>query len=400
MGVLFIKIDITPLSNHGIKIYNGGSMQLILNKDLINKKDNREKSAIVIISTRKELKDKISEYVRLADIKNIKEIDDDIFSTASILIPDNVKGIIIDINENHDINIILDLMKVHTPRDCWCILVGDIDSISIAQQFIERGILYLHIQSQLADLTQNLLKGIQIESDRKAFFISILGCRGGIGTTLLSYQLAHVITQIKKSPTLLLQGNQGSQDLDLITEKKMGEDITDYQKNFDLMRGNERKLSEVNEHNNKKHNFIIFDQPIHNARKEKTLDYISNSNCIILLIDHSMMSVRVAKEFIDTLERFKRDNRQAIRLFICLNENRPITKDMLTTSDIQSLLGHSIDTAIPYINNAKKSLNSPDYFGRKKTKVVELAKQSLGININLSSHTNMWIREKLNKLFK
>ncbi|EFA46994.1 conserved hypothetical protein [Yersinia pestis KIM D27] len=73
---------------------------------------------------------------------------------------------------------------------------------------------------------------------------------------------------------------------------------------------------------------------------------------------------------------------------------------MLTTSDIQSLLGHSIDTAIPYINNAKNSLNSPDYFGRKKTKVVELAKQSLGININLSSHTNMWIREKLNKLFK
>lgn len=220
MGVLFIKIDITPLSNHGINIYNGGSMQLILNKDLINKKDNREKSAVVIISTRKGLKDKISEYVRLADIKNIKEIDDDIFSAASILIPDNVKGIIIDINENHDINTILDLMKVHTPRDCWCILVGDIDSISIAQQFIERGILYLHIQSQLADLTQNLLKGIQIESDRKAFFISILGCRGGIGTTLLSYQLAHVITQIKKSPTLLLQGNQGSQDLDLITEKK------------------------------------------------------------------------------------------------------------------------------------------------------------------------------------
>lgn len=50
---------------------------------------------------------------------------------------------------------------------------------------------------------------------------------------------------------MLLQGNQGSQDLDLITEKKMGEDITGYQKNFDLMRGNERKLSEVNEHNNK-----------------------------------------------------------------------------------------------------------------------------------------------------
>lgn len=374
-------------------------MQLLLNKDLISKKDNKEKSVIVIISTRKWLKEKIAEYVRLADINNIKEIDDDIFNTSSLSLPEYVKGIIIDISDNHDIDNIMDLMKIHTPRDCWCILVGDIDSISIAQQFIERGILYLHIQSQLSDLTQNLLKGIQIESDRKAFFISILGCRGGIGTTLLSYQLAHMVTQIKKSPTLLLQGNQGSQDLDLITERKIGEDITDHQKNFGLMLGKEKKLSDINENNNRKHNFIIFDQPIHNSKKEKIIDYIANSNCIVLLIDHSMMSVRVAKNFIDTLERFKRDNRQAIRLFICLNESRPITKDMLAVSDIQSLLGRTIDIAIPYISNAKNSLNSPDYFGRKKTKIIELAKCSLGININLPSYTNIWIVKKLRMLF-
>lgn len=215
-------------------------MQLILNKDLINKKTSKVKDTIAIISTRKWLIEKISEKIRLADINNIKGIEDNIFTASLVNLPDQTIGIIIDIGNDQEIEKILDLIKNHTPRDCWCVLVGDIDSISIAQQFTDRGILYLNIQSQSAELTQLLLKGIQIESERKAFFISVLGCKGGIGTTLLSYHLAYEITQIKKSPTLLLQGNQGSQDLDLVTEKKINTAITEYHKHLDLMLCNEK----------------------------------------------------------------------------------------------------------------------------------------------------------------
>lgn len=194
-------------------------MQLILNKDLISKKENKTKHTIVIISKRKWLIEKVSEKIRLADMNSIKEIDKDIFTVPSVNLPEHSIGVIIDIGNDENIENILNLIKNHTPRDCWCILVGDIDSISIAQQFTERGVLYLNIQSQSDELTQLLLKGIQIESERKAFCISVLGCKGGIGTTLLSYHLANEITHIKKSPTLLLQGNHGSQDLDLVTEK-------------------------------------------------------------------------------------------------------------------------------------------------------------------------------------
>lgn len=364
-------------------------MQLILNKDLINKKGSKVKDTIAIISTRKWLIEIISEKIRLADINSIKEIEDNIFTTSSVNLPDQTIGVIIDIGNDQEIEKILDLIKNHTPRDCWCVLVGDIDSISIAQQFIDRGILYLNIQSQSAELTQLLLKGIQIESERKAFFISVLGCKGGIGTTLLSYHLAYEITQIKKAPTLLLQGNQGSQDLDLITEKKMNNSITEYYKYLDLMLCNEKKLSEVDNQTNKKHNFIIFDQPIHNASKERITDYIEQSNCIIILLDNSMMSVRIAKEFISLYERFKRDNRQAIRLIICLNESRPVTQDMLDTSDIQSLLDRVIDIHIPYIKSTKSSLNDPTYFGRKKSKITTLAKNTLGIKKNSSNDKNI-----------
>lgn len=163
-----------------------------------------------------------------------------------------------------------------------------------------------------------------------------------------------------------MQGNQGSQDLDLVVEKKMSTEITEYYKNLNLMRCKENKLSEVDAKTNNKHNFIVFDQPIHNIPKENITDYIEQSNCIIILLDNSMMSVRIAKEFIGIYDRFKRDNRQAIRLILCLNESRPVAKSMLATTDIESLLERKIDIHIPYIYKTKESLSDQNYFGRKK----------------------------------
>lgn len=374
-------------------------MQLILNKDLINKKDSKIKNTIAVISQRSWLIEKVSEKIRLADINNIKEVDKDIFSTLSINLHEQTIGVIIDIGYSDDIEKILNLIKSHTPRDCWCILVGDIDSISIAQQFTDRGLLYLNIQSQSSEITQLLLKGIQIDLERKAFFISVLGCKGGIGNTLLSYHLANEINQIKKSPTLLLQGNQGSQDLDLITEKKMNAELTEYHKNFDLMFCREKNFSEVDAQTNKKHNFIVFDQSVHNASKENITEYIEQSNCIIILLDNSMISVRVAKEFIGIYDRFKRDNRQAIRLLICLNESRPVTKNMLDTADIQSLLGRTIDIHIPYIYKTKSTLSDQNYFGRKKTKINYLAKNTLGIKVDSSLKSQEW-KDRIISLLK
>ncbi|EON3356759.1 pilus assembly protein CpaE [Yersinia enterocolitica] len=368
-------------------------MQLILNKELINRKDNKIKSNIVIVSTRKWVIEKVSEKIRLADINDIKEIDKDIFNLSTINTPEKTVGFIIDIGNNEDVEKILSLIKSNTPRDCWCVLVGDIDSISVAQKFTERGILYLNVQSQSIELTQHLLKGIPIEMERKAFFISILGCKGGIGTTLLSYHFSCEITQIKKSPTLLLQGNQGSQDLDLVTEKKMTSEINEYHKNIDIMLCKGNELSDIDIKIGRKHNYIVFDQSIHNSPKEKLTDYIEHSDCIIILLDNSMTSVRVAKDFIDIYDRFKRDNRQTTRLIVCLNESRPIAKNMLNTSDIQSLLGRKIDTQIPYISKTKESLVDKNYFGRNKVKIIDLAKNTLGINVHLSKNGKSWINK-------
>ena len=366
-------------------------MQLILNKDLISRKERKIKDSITIISNRHWLIEIVSEQIRLADMNNINEINKDIFNVSSISLSDQTIGVIVDIGNNSNIDELLTLTSNYISRHCWCVLVGDVDSISIAQQLTERGVLYLNIQSQSAELTQLLLKGIQVEKDRKAFFISVLGCKGGIGTTLLSYHLAHEVVQIKKVPTLLLQGNNGSQDLDLITEKKIVSDLTEYQKNFYLMQCKDRNINDISAKESKDYNFVILDQPINNSNKESLTDYVEYSNCIIILLDNSMTSVRTAKEFIDIHSRFKRDNKRGIKLVICLNESRIVTKDMLDTSDIPSLLGRKIDIKIPYISKENNSISDKNYFGRRKKIITELTKQTLGMRICTSKLNTAWI---------
>lgn len=67
----------------------------------------------------------------------------------------------------------------------------------------------------------------------------------------------------------------------------MGEDITGYQKNFDLMRGNERKLSEVNEHNNKNITLLFsINQFIMHGKKKHSIISLTQiaSFCLLTIV--------------------------------------------------------------------------------------------------------------------
>ncbi|MFW5394088.1 pilus assembly protein CpaE, partial [Yersinia sp. 2544 StPb PI] len=67
-------------------------MQLILNKDAINKKNNKIKNTIAIISSREWLREETAEKVRLADINDIKSFDESIFLVPKINLSDKTIG--------------------------------------------------------------------------------------------------------------------------------------------------------------------------------------------------------------------------------------------------------------------------------------------------------------------
>jgi len=101
----------------------------------------------------------------------------------------------------------------------------------------------------------------------------------------------------------------------------------------------------------------------------------------VLVLDYSMTSVRVAKNFINIFERFKKNNQKSTRIITCVNENRPKTKvsDLETIFMTESLLERSIDIKIPYIKNAKNFVHSPYYYEKHKKNLLKLSQSILGL---------------------
>jgi len=369
-------------------------MSLFLSKNLIHSKNNKSQNEnlVAILSKNSELRGKISEQVYLSGIQNIKEISLDFSELTHVDLPHSLSGVILDIGSHKDVDLILNFIQSQIPSRAWCVLIGSNDSIRVAQQFTEQGFLYLHADSQMAELTQHLIKGISIKKLRSSFLISVLGCRGGVGSSLLSYQLAQSIRELKNSLILLSQGKQGSQDIDLITESKIGNTVFNYQKNLDILFLGEKSISNIEENLQKKYDFIILDQPIYLFKREDLEEYINYSHVIVLVLDYSMTSVRVAKNFINIFERFKKNNQKSMRIITCINENRPKTKDMFSVPDIESLLERSIDIKIPYIKNAKNFIHSPSYYEKHKKNLLKLSQSILGLKDIPSYLRKGWLK--------
>ncbi|VEI45939.1 Flp pilus assembly protein, ATPase [Actinobacillus equuli] len=80
--------------------------------------------------------------------------------------------------------------------------------------------LYFNSETQLTQMVARILGGVNIPLVRHTIKISVLGCKGGIGASFISSHIAQTIAAEKKVPVLLAQGSNGSQDLDLLFDKK------------------------------------------------------------------------------------------------------------------------------------------------------------------------------------
>lgn len=355
-------------------------MRLLLNKDLAKKKDNLHEMAILVISTRKELRETISQHISLAGISRTENLGTDFLSGLTLTLPANLRGVLIDIGQSIDVDRVMTQIKSQIPKDCWCMLFGDSDSITIAQRFAERGIRYFHANSQLAEIAQKVIDGPDFDIGRKSVFISMLGCKGGAGTTLLSYQLSQSIVQHRKLPLLLLQGGQGSQNLDIILGQKIDNNIAYYQENIDAMLSQGILPPDMDAEEFQKYNFVVFDQALFNATKEQMIQQAELSHCIVLILDRSMSSARVALNFIQCFERIKENNKRPKRLFICVNDNSPATSESLSSSDIQSLLSHPVNFNFPYIKRGSNSIVEHKLWSGAKKPLEKLTRMIMGID--------------------
>nr|WP_195761708.1 tight adherance operon protein [Pantoea sp. 201603H] len=306
------------------------------------------KNLFYVVSSRKNVGETLCEQFRMAGVEAVEQIAIDITQVDVLNIPTNADGVVIDVGNNEDVSNIINALRVLIPRTVWCCVVGDSDSISVAQNFAVNDLHYFNINTQYEAIIHNAIAKRGAVVSRSAVHISILGCKGGVGSTTIGYQLASAISSLKRSPGLFIQGAGGSVDLDLVVGKKLLKEITQVQKHLDVIGGQSACFPEVSEGIMKGYNFIFFEQSIHSANKENLRQVIENSHCIVLVIDRSMSAIRVAKNVIENIEQLQKIRNISRRLVICLNDSRPVTMGGLNQDDINSLIRNRIDTHFPY----------------------------------------------------
>ncbi|WP_373819183.1 pilus assembly protein [Glaesserella sp.] len=348
---------------------------LLLDKDSVVIDSVRK---IIVLSEREELRMDVAQMLRTRGLENVEVVDGNIFIAHDVeFSEEETLGVIADIGSETNIHVITDNIHSMIPQNVWCCVLGESDSISLSQKLLHEGILYFNSESQVGQMVEKVLSGVNIPLVRHTIKISILGCKGGIGSSLISAHVANAIANSKKIPVLLAQGPNGSQDLDLLFDKKLQNDVVEYNEHLGLYKGQPSKLASAVTN---KYNFIIYDQPIFNVNKEDFSQVIEQSNNFVLVVERRIGSLRVAKQFLDECDRIRSTTGKPIRTFICLSDNKLETSKLMVKTDIENLIKSPIDAVIPFLKSTDSNKVLSINLGKNgKEEIETLAMRVIGM---------------------
>jgi pilus assembly protein CpaE len=321
-------------------------------------KDKREDSVFYVFSRSPLLNENLTSELRLAGLPHVRGIKCTIPDELQGTIPDDISGAVIDIGDCTDVDTIVQQLQMLIPGGVWYCVVGNSDSITLAQQFSSYNVAYYHSSAQRDLLVEAAVNGSQAVTKKKAIMIGILGCKGGVGNSRLAWHIARKIADEKRVATLLVSGSGGTRDMDIISGKKLSHEYTSVKKHLDIYGEPVAQLSEVAEDAFHRYNFVIYEQSIHTASKEQLRGFAEQALCLVLVIDRSFSSARVARAMLEQVEVLHRINRLSRRVYLCFNDNRPGQHSGITLEDLEKLLEQRVDIHIPYIKSGLERVSA------------------------------------------
>lgn len=303
---------------------------------------------IVIISPRTKVLEEINGILTMNNIDNsVDNIVENILDNDNITLMQHPDAIIADIADCVDVTQIKQAVDAIAPVNTRCILVGDNDSIMFSREISKQGMHYLHLASQLTELPARIIEPHNSTFSRSAMIFSVLGCKGGSGTSSLCYELLQAVGALSSIPLLMVQGAAGSQDLDLLLGKAIPRDgtILPLDKHISVKMETRESAWNFDDNEFNQFNMIFIDNPIYSCGQER-LDYVlSRSHTLVLVITQELSTLRVARELIENIRRraLSGTNEVHSRLFICLNELPVTAKNKLSPEDIEEYLGQPVD---------------------------------------------------------
>ncbi|MBT9433436.1 hypothetical protein JZM24_17490 [Candidatus Sodalis endolongispinus] len=152
---------------------------------------------VYILSKRTEIIQQLCQQLRMIGLDSVQGLEGDFLQKKEVTIAAQAHGVIIDIGDCDQPERVIEEIHARLPCEIWCSVIGNSDSIALAQTFAHHNIVYFNLTSQQSELAQAAVAGVQAKTSRQAICISVLVCKGGVGSTTIGYQLAKQISSQK-----------------------------------------------------------------------------------------------------------------------------------------------------------------------------------------------------------
>ncbi|QFI38757.1 chromosome partitioning protein ParA [Moritella marina ATCC 15381] len=296
--------------------------------------------------------------------------------------------VLVDLNRSNDVAKDMERISHLLPNHASVIVIGSEDAISTIRNLKNMGFYYLFwpiTKAELVDFVKHVYENRKQQAglgkNRIAKKVAFWGTKGGSGVTLLTCEVALILSNLKNSSCVVVDHHFSGGDIDIF----LG--IPDFEKravqkggltanmDFSYATSMTKKLNdmlsvlsiespELNELELKEYvrifstelasqnNFILEDLSC-SVNCKKDLIYVSQEcDIFVLTIDPSISSVREAGRIISVLDKIG----SPLRCILVMNYTRPELSATITLAEVEKCLGQKVDVVCGFNKSTSKDI--------------------------------------------
>ncbi len=297
---------------------------------------------------------------------------------------EHIEIVIIELNESTNVSRDAERIGHLLPNEASVIVIGSEDAISTIRNLKLMGFYYLFWPITKQELIEFVLSvhdnrhsNRGLGKKRKAKQISVLGCKGGVGTTFVCSEIAYLLSEKKNSSCVVVDNDYFGGNLDIMLGMEKFEkrqiragafattlDPTSAQS---MLNKSSKLLSvlsltpslgmgcaDVKEYTrtvadqvSENVNFLVEDL---SSIAQPSFDYkmlAEESDCMILVFSPTVSALREAARIRQRVMDNKDGN--SSRLYLVMNRVIPDSSATVTLDEVEKYLHQPVDVVIPYI---------------------------------------------------
>nr|ALF34904.1 Type II/IV secretion system ATPase, CpaE [Vibrio alginolyticus] len=288
---------------------------------------------------------------------------------------------------NNSLNISQDAERIShlLPNHASVIIVGSEDAISTIRNLKSMGFYYVFwpvTKQELIDFVKNVYDNRQRNSHRgpgqkrRAKYITILGSKGGVGTSLITSEVAHQLSSVRKTSCLIVEQHFHGGNLDILLGIRKMEKRRIQKGSLSSSLDTASAKSMVYKHSNmlsilaltseqldslslldysnavveqlsEDVNFILEDLSASVGFAIEADKFVAQADVVVVVIEPTVSSVREAARLKERIN--KCNSNRALRLLTVFNHTLPLKLQSATKQDAETILKQAIDIEILFV---------------------------------------------------